>query len=328
MRYVLGVDGGQTSTAAALLDETGNLLGVGAGGAANHIYETGGVERVRQSLWDALTSAKREARLPEIHLACAYLGMTGGSEEMAAVAQPVFADAAEQMILGHDSLIALYSVTLGSPGVVVIGGTGSVGFGRDATGTTVRKGGWGHLMGDEGSGYAVALRALNAVVLAEDGFGEATCLLDCLCRQLEIPVSLSALHRAVYSDRLTRPDLAALATAVSRAAERSDRVAQQILTQAGNDLGRLAVGVLRELSPPASEAVVGTVGGMFRSAIVSTAFQAHLAASGLPFHHQPPQVPAAVAAALLALEAIGVPISAEVLANVWTSLPIKGELKQ
>src|SRR5690349_11265214 len=103
MRYVIGIDGGQTSTTAVLADETGRLLGVGHGGPANHIHEPGGVERVRRSLKDAIHDARASAGLPDAPIACAYLGMTGGSAEMEEVCRPVVD--AERMVLGHDSLI-------------------------------------------------------------------------------------------------------------------------------------------------------------------------------------------------------------------------------
>src|SRR5512146_902702 len=120
MRLVLGVDGGQTSTTAVLADETGRMLGAGLGGPANHVDEPGGVERVRCSLADAIAGARGAAGVGDSRLACAYLGMTGGSRRMEEICGPVVP--ADRLVLGHDSGIALYSVGLGEPGVVVIAG--------------------------------------------------------------------------------------------------------------------------------------------------------------------------------------------------------------
>src|SRR5436309_2850343 len=127
LRFVLGVDGGQTSTTAVVMDENGRLRGIGHGGPANHIHEAGGVDRVRQSLRDAINGACSQAGSRRLSITAAYLGMTGGSAEMEQACRP--AVPGQRMTLGHDSLIALYSVTLGGPGVVVIGGTGSIGYG-------------------------------------------------------------------------------------------------------------------------------------------------------------------------------------------------------
>src|SRR5579862_5542857 len=118
MRYVIGVDGGQTSTTAVIADETGCLLGIGHGGPANHIHESGGVERVRRSLSDALREAIVMADLQNARISAACLGMTGSSDEMEGICAPVVPT--DHLIFGHDTLIALYSVTFGRPGVVII----------------------------------------------------------------------------------------------------------------------------------------------------------------------------------------------------------------
>src|SRR5690242_15437617 len=101
MRFVLGVDGGQTSTTAVLADETGRILGAGHGGPANHIHEPGGIERIQRSLADALRGAGESAGLPNAPLSAAYLGMTGGSAQMEEVSRPVVP--ADILTLGHDS---------------------------------------------------------------------------------------------------------------------------------------------------------------------------------------------------------------------------------
>src|SRR5579859_4095928 len=166
MRYVIGVDGGQTSTTAVIADETGCLLGIGRGGPANHIHESGGVERVRRSLSDALREAIVMADLQNARIAAACLGMTGSSDEMEGICAPVVPS--DHLIFGHDTRIALYSVTFGRPGVVIIAGTGAAAYGVNARGEQVLAGGWGHVMGDEGSGYWIAVCALNACCRAGD----------------------------------------------------------------------------------------------------------------------------------------------------------------
>src|SRR5437867_9219076 len=102
MRHVLGIDGGQTSTVAVIADERGRLVGIGRGGPADHIHEPGGIERIRRSLKDAITEARANAGDSKLLLEAAYLGMTGGSEEMRAVCEPVVP--AKRMTLGHDSM--------------------------------------------------------------------------------------------------------------------------------------------------------------------------------------------------------------------------------
>src|SRR5579871_1795229 len=196
MRYVIGVDGGQTSTTAVIADETGCLLGIGHGGPANHIHEPGGVERVQRSLTDAIRGAITMADLQNARIAAACLGMTGGSEQMANICAPVVP--AERLVFSHDTRIALYSVTFGRPGVVIIAGTGAAAYGVNHLGEQAKSGGWGYLLGDEGSGYWIAVRALNACCRAEDGLNPQTQMLSLFLRHLELE-DISQVHARIYS---------------------------------------------------------------------------------------------------------------------------------
>ena len=80
MRYVIGVDGGQTSTTAVIADECGNLLGSGNGGPASALHETGGVERLRHSVSEAIRAAISSADLQNARIAAACFGMSGDAE--------------------------------------------------------------------------------------------------------------------------------------------------------------------------------------------------------------------------------------------------------
>lgn len=321
MIYFLGVDGGQTSTTAVVMEDSGRVLGTGVGGPANHLHEAGGVERVRGSLREAIEVARKAAGIEDAPIRCAYLGMTGGNARMDEICRPAVESlGVERMELGHDSLIALYSVTLGKPGVVVIGGTGSVGFGRDAHGRTARAGGWGYVFGDEGSGYWIAVRALNACARASDGTGRRTSLLSYLLRALQVS-TLTDVHRLVYSGALGRPDMAALASAVHEAATARDHVAQTILRQAGEELGRLAAGVIRALKLQEDHLTVGMVGGVFNAgAWVVDPFTRVVCEEAPYARARLPEVPQAVAAALLALEMDGRVVDGSIIDNVRASI--------
>ncbi|CCW34517.1 predicted N-acetylglucosamine kinase [Chthonomonas calidirosea] len=325
MRLVLGVDGGQTRTLAVIADEVGNLLGFGIGGPANHIHEPGGIERVQRSLIDAIHGAFHNAGLPYSRCAAACLGMTGSSAAMEAICTPLVP--AEQILFGHDTRIAFYSVTFGSPGVVVIGGTGSVAYGVNSRGDQALVGGWGYLMGDEGSGYWIALKALNACCRAADGILPPTLLQPLILSRLELE-NLKQLHTLLYSGKLSRPDIAALSEVVGAAAAQGDAVAQKILHEAGRELALLAATAIRRLGMEKQEVLVGTVGGVFRAgrsilrpfrtAIKRTAPYACVTSAHLP---------AAVGAVLIALEAIGVPPTESLVHRLKQSLKKRNLLK-
>ncbi|HZO87860.1 MAG TPA: BadF/BadG/BcrA/BcrD ATPase family protein [Chthonomonadaceae bacterium] len=325
MRYVLGVDGGQTSTTAVITDATGCLLGIGHGGPANHIHEPGGVERVRRSLTEAVRGAIRMADLENARIAAACLGMTGGTAHMQEICAPVVPT--DRLIFGHDTKIALYSVTFGRPGVVVIAGTGAAAYGINAEGEEASAGGWGYLLGDEGSGYWIAVRGLNACCRASDGIAPPTQILPLLLQHLAVP-DLKHVHKRIYSGAMTRPDIAALSEVVGRAAVLGDAVARRILREAGKELALIANKVLLKLCLETQPVTVGTVGGVFRSGrLVLRSFREVVQRVAPQAAIVPARVPAAVGAALLALEAIGVPADDGVLTKVEFSLPRLGAIK-
>jgi N-acetylglucosamine kinase-like BadF-type ATPase len=325
MRYVIGVDGGQTSTTAVVADETGCLLGIGHGGPANHIHEPGGVERIRRSLSDAIRGAVTMADLENARITAACLGMTGGSKAMEEVCLPVVPT--DCLVFGMDTRIALYSVTFGRPGAVVIAGTGAASYGLNAKGETATAGGWGYLMGDEGSGYWIAVRALNACCRAHDGIAPPTQILPLLLQHLEVS-GLKPIHKRIYSGAMSRPDIAALAEIVGRAAAQGDAPARRILRDAGKELALAVNAVLLKLRMERGPVTVGTVGGVFRSGrLVLRTFREVVKRAAPEATITPACVPSAVGAVLMALEEIGVPIEDRLLARIKESLPRIGPVK-
>jgi len=318
MRYVLGVEGGQTSTTAVVADETGCLLGIGYGGPANHLREPGGVERAQQALRDAIRGAVTMADLENARISAACLGLAGGAQAVEQVYAPVVP--AEHLLHGSDTRIALYSVTFGRRGAVVIAGTGSAAFGTDGAGKQASAGGWGHLLGDEGSGYWIGLRALNACCRAQDGIAPPTQMLSAILQNLET-TDLAALQQRVYSGQMDRQALAALSEVVSRAAAQGDPTAVRILREAGRELAQAVNAVLLKLGLDRGPVCVGTVGGVFRSGrLVLRTFRKGVMRVAPEAAIQPARVPAAVGAALLALEEIGQSAHTSLLANLEASL--------
>jgi glucosamine kinase len=302
-RLVLGIDGGQSTTRALIADMEGNLLGLGVGGPSNHIHEPGGPERLRHSLRTALNGALQSAFLPaDTRFAVALCGMTGGGplvEEICRQELP-----AEKVVVTHDTRTALYCVTQGRPGAVVIAGTGSVAFGMNEDGEIASVGGWGYLMGDEGSAYWIALQAINACTRAEDGRIPPTWLKRVILEHFGVD-SLSALHRLIYSEQLSRGQLASAAQAVSDAAKLGERTAIRILTSAGKELGLMAVVVLRKLGIQYHRVRVGLVGGVARAtAPLHEAFRARVHRSTMA-EVVKPRFPMVVAAVCMALEQAG-----------------------
>ncbi len=317
--YFLGIDGGQTSTLAVIVDGAGRLLGTGRAGPSNHIHEPGGIERLRQALHGSLSAAwtdaglAREAgRLPELEAACC--GMTGAGEYV----QELIQEAAHirRLRVEHDAVTAHAGALLGEPGAVVIAGTGSVAFGVNAQGQTAHAGGWAYLMGDEGSAYDIGRQALVAAARAEDGRPPHTRLLADIPAYLGMS-TLWEVRSLVYSPGFGRAEMAALAPLVSSAAGQGDRAAQAILDGAGASLAELAATVLRRLGMEGEPARVAPVGGVFRAGeVILQPFERALRDLCPRAILTPPALPPVLGAALLALKMAGILIDEKIQAHL------------
>ncbi|MBE3583165.1 MAG: hypothetical protein IMX01_03505 [Limnochordaceae bacterium] len=331
--WVAGTDGGQTKTVTVLADTQGRALAAGWSGPANHINEPGGPERCRRAVLSALQAAqaayerRNGNRLnPPTLLAAAY-GMSGGNLRMAEIIRSVV-QAERQVVVVHDSMNAWMGALAGREGVIVIGGTGSVGYGRDRQGREATSGGWGHLMGDEGSGYWLAGQGLTAATQAADGRGPATLLTE-LLPQLAGKHTLGELHDWIYGEA-TRPEYAGLGRAVALAAAQGDKVAQGILAQAGRLLGELAVAVIQRLWPGSGASassspepiLVSYAGGVFAAgATVLDAFRQAVTTAVPAAQVVTPRLPPVGGSLLLAYQSLGVPITETLLANLEQTLP-------
>ncbi len=325
-KLVLGIDGGQTTTIAALADATGNILGVGVGGPANHIHESGGVERVRQSLRTAIAEARSQAGVGSKPIDYAFLGMTGGSEEMENICRSSVD--ATQMELGHDSLIALTSVSLGSAGIGVIAGTGSAAMGRDPQHNEARSGGWGYLFGDEGSAYWIGVEALRAIGYALDGSIPDTTLLGAFLQHFQVE-SFDDIHRLIYSGSLARVEIAELAEVVSSQAVAGDQIAGSILNRAGLALARLPAAIIQNLNFGEGPIMVGTVGGVWKAGdFVLETFKMALQSTFPNVVVTPPLIPAASASVLLAIQKLEGELSPDVVFNLSQSSGLFPALKK
>ncbi|NPV65920.1 MAG: hypothetical protein HPY64_02105 [Anaerolineae bacterium] len=308
-RYFLGVDGGQTSTLTVLVNQDGEILASALSGPCNHIHEPGGLERQYRALREGYEQVMAAAGVTD-ELACAYLGLTGsGSLE---VATSVYR--AARLVLKSDTVTALAGAIPEMVGVIVISGTGSVAYGRNASGAEALAGGMGYFAGDEGSGYEIAQRGIQAIYQAADGRGPQTLLTDLILAGFECQ-TLRELHYKIYSGALSRDQLARAASMVGRAASRGDTVAIRILANAGNELGRAVAAVLTRLEMTATPVPVAPIGGVFKSGhLVTDPLLARVHQTNPQAYLTPPRFIPAIGAAILALREGGIMIDEHILA--------------
>jgi N-acetylglucosamine kinase-like BadF-type ATPase len=180
VRYYLGIDGGGTKTEMLLVDRDGAVVShaVGAGCNPNRLSD----EALARALVDGVALLAGEGRdlLPRIQVV--FAGVAGASHprNSARVRAALSAalPTAPLVRVASDTVPALWSGARGSPGIVLVAGTGATAYGEDGHGSWHRAGGWGYLIGDDGSGYALGREAVREVCRSADGSGEPTILWD------------------------------------------------------------------------------------------------------------------------------------------------------
>lgn len=279
-RLFLGVDGGQSSTRAVIGDVSGAILGRAVGGPCNQVQAGIGGNNLRAVMGELLRDALRAAHLPaESGFEAACFAVSGGP----AGKQEILAESIQAEIVNvtTDAEAALEGASSGSPGIVVIAGTGSMALGRDQTGRTARCGGWGYAFGDEGGAFDIVRRATRKSLAAEEGWGEPTALGEILIKATGSKTANEALHR-FYTSEWPRDRIASLAPAVDEVATEGDPVACRVMKETGSVLGSLAEIVAGCLDAIDLDLTLYPVGGVFRSRLVRESFKFHLEPLDLP----------------------------------------------
>ena len=261
--YFLGIDGGQSSTTALIGDETGRVLGVGRAGPCNHATAGEGRRKFIAAMTESVTQAHASAGLTEpVEFEAACLGLSGGPDDKNTLARETIQ--AGRYLIVHDAHIALAGATGGEPGIIVIAGTGSMVFGKNASGTTARAGGWGYVFGDEGSAFDLVRQALRAILRNEEGWGPPTALRGALLEAGGARDGNHLLH-LLYTGEYPRDRVAAWAQLVDQAARAGDAVARDILGSGAQALATLTAAVRRQLFEKSAPVNVCYSGGVFAS---------------------------------------------------------------
>jgi N-acetylglucosamine kinase-like BadF-type ATPase len=259
--HVLGIDAGGTKTVCLLADERGMIVSEGRGPGAN-LLAAGelGVEKVLHEVMETAIGDRA------INPAAICLGIAGvDREDEARTVRAIMRRIGHKMriLVVNDALIALVAGAQDAPGIVIIAGTGSIVYGRNAAGEAARAGGWGHMIGDEGSGYWIGREALAAVMRAADGRGPATLLGAEILAHFGVDDE-SRLPRIVYDKEQPRMSVAALGPIVERAAELGDAVATRILERAVDELVLAAGSVASRLNMRGDLFTFFLASGIFR----------------------------------------------------------------
>ncbi|MEH2206078.1 MAG: N-acetylglucosamine kinase [Nostoc sp.] len=276
MSYVLGIDGGGSKTVCVLMDDLHQVLGRGEAGPSN--YQSIGIEVTLQSIQSAIHNAVEAAIITNtvnINAICLGLAGVGRAADIEVVKglvkelqnnkslpitwalQPV------NIVIYNDALIALVGGIGQAVGIVVAAGTGSIVFGRNHQGDTKRVGGWGYILGDEGSAYKIAIAGMNAALKSYDGREMSTSLVEAFKQHLDLE-SIENLIEVIYRRGWEVKQIAALAPVVDFAAASGDIVANIIIDDAVKEFVKATSTVIDAIFTTDSVLEVVTTGSVWR----------------------------------------------------------------
>ncbi|HSR43572.1 MAG TPA: BadF/BadG/BcrA/BcrD ATPase family protein, partial [Longimicrobiales bacterium] len=228
----VGVDGGGTTTRVLVVDSDGQPL-VRVDGPASLVDSRH--PRIAASVV-ARTTREALAEIGNPPVAALHAALAGAGRESvrSAVERALTEDGVARAVAVGTDVEAAFRDAFGSgPGVLLMAGTGSVAWGRSEEGSEARAGGWGGLMGDEGSGWSIGLAALRAVARASDGRGRRTALSGAL----EDRLGRSGPEELIlWAGTASKGEVAGLTEPVVAAAGAGDAVARRILDEAVTDL--------------------------------------------------------------------------------------------
>ena len=244
--YIVGIDGGGTRTVGILTTETGQCLAQVQSGPSN--YHVVGEAKTQAVLKSIIGKLCEEADISPMNPIRFCLGMAGlgRAEDQKRVGQicDELGISKNQRILTHDAHIALVGGIEKQHGMIVISGTGAIVYGINADGEAARASGWGYLLGDEGSGYDIAIKGLRAVARAADGRSKPTELTNRILDRIERNEPSEMIR---WTHAASRDEIAQLAEVIFDTAQTTDAIAMEIVDEAANELVCAAESVIKQL---------------------------------------------------------------------------------
>ena len=231
---VVGVDGGGSSTRVYVADDRAQVLfkATGDGSAVRPGAESDSAELIGTLVRNAVIDAEMGHLLPRA-LVVGVAGVGRDAQKVALQQELERLELAETVVVISDAEAAMEDAFTDGPGILLIAGTGSIAWGRSPAGTMQRCGGWGPVIGDDGSGAWLGRKSLQVIAAAHDGREPETALTGAVLTALELD-DVAAL--IAWAASATAADMAALAPAVLSAAEVGDLRANTIVTMAVEEL--------------------------------------------------------------------------------------------
>lgn len=247
MQYVIGIDGGGTKTILKIADMEGKLVTVCEGGPSN--INSNGKQNVEDILKKLIFDGVEKVGGKFENCRSLCLGTAGaGREKDRNILEGIIRNIGYngELIVTDDAQTALYGGVGSSEGIIIISGTGSICYGRNSSGKTCRAGGWGHIIGDEGSGYYIGQKVLSHVMRSYDGREEHTLLTSMILKHLKLE-KVEDLIEYVYRSGAGKKEISGIARLADNAWLLGDETAHKILIDAADELFICARAVIERL---------------------------------------------------------------------------------
>src|SRR5687768_4774921 len=259
---VLGIDVGGTKTVCLLADSNERVIAEAREEGAN-LQGAGelALEKVLHSVMEATLDGS--GVIPQA-ICLGIAGVDRASDQVVVRGIMSRIGYKARILVVNDALIALQAGVGNAAGIVIVSGTGSIAYGRNDEGEASRAGGWGYVLGDEGSGYWIGRLALRAVVRHADGRGRVTSLTPRLLAHFGVARATELIHK-IYHEDLGPRSIAAVAKYVQHARDEGDMVANGILNRAADELMTAATAVMARLDLGHRDFTFVLAGGMFHA---------------------------------------------------------------
>ena len=307
--FVIGMDGGGTKTAAMIADGEGNVLAQHVSGPSN--FQIIGVDAAAKTIFSLIRECCDSVKISPAAIQSMTIGLTGAGRpnDQKRMADGLRKFAASRKVklrnvsIESDARIALEGAFKGGKGIILIAGTGSIAFGKDGKGNVHRVGGWGRILGDEGSGYYIGKRALTAVCRHLDGRSAPTRLTTMIAKKFSLTSSTDIIT-AVYKNNF---DIATMAPLVFDAASKGDIASRAIIQRASEELTEHVRSLLLKIDPRISKRVkeripLSFIGGLIANdTLLSRALQRKISTSVSQITVIKPMAPPVYGAIIMAL---------------------------
>jgi N-acetylglucosamine kinase-like BadF-type ATPase len=274
MDYILGIDGGATKTSAQVVDTDGNLIIEKIAGSSN--YKSAGIATAKASINSLLfelidgLGINENIKTPVFRAACIGLAGCDTEDDIEIYKKIIFNKKINKFlppddtIICNDSKIGLHAGSDKKNKVMLISGTGANCYGVNEKGEEASANGWDYLLGDEGSGYSIGIRALRAVMKSYDGRGPKTLLTEKILQDLKLK-KIPDLIKWAYNEEFSKEKIACIGKILCDTAELDDKVSVKILKEEANEVFQSAMAVISRLGLKSKDFDLVFVGNIFKT---------------------------------------------------------------